>query len=148
MREPKRNHLNLSRNASLGIGNLDTELLCACNNLYSLSRRNGVGDLGGEGLVVHEEEVDIADVVDEEGLVAGWHHVAGLLVGSETNLNRAMSALSLNITTPIVFPNNQLLMASKRTDGITIWPLKRLRTRLSIPFGFLHDGSTRMKVSL
>jgi hypothetical protein len=44
---------------------------------------------------VHEEEVDIADVVDEEGLVAGWHHVAGLLVGSETNLSRAMSALSL-----------------------------------------------------
>jgi len=35
---------------------------------------------------VHEEEVNISDVVDEEGLVAGGHHVAGLLVGSVTNL--------------------------------------------------------------
>lgn len=95
MREPKRNHLNLSRNASLGIGNFDTELLRARNNLYSLPRRNGVGDLSGEGLVVHQEEVDVADVVDEEGLVAGGHHVAGLLVGAETNLSRAMSALFL-----------------------------------------------------
>ena len=35
---------------------------------------------------MHEEEVDVAGVVNEEGLVAGGHHVAGLLVGSETNL--------------------------------------------------------------
>jgi hypothetical protein len=35
---------------------------------------------------VHEEEVDVAGVVNEEGLVAGGHHVAGLLVGAETNL--------------------------------------------------------------
>ena len=89
--EPKRNRLNLSRNTGLGVGNLDAELLCACDNLDSLSRRNGVGDLSGEGLVVHEEEVNIADVVDEESLVAGWHHVAGLLVGSETNLRKQVS---------------------------------------------------------
>ena len=45
-------------------------------------------DLSGEGLVVHEEEVNIADVADEESLVAGWHHVASLLVGSETDLRK------------------------------------------------------------
>lgn len=33
------------------------------------------------------------------------------------------------------------------TEGITIWPLKRLRTRLSIPFGFLQLEGTRMKRS-
>lgn len=38
------------------------------------------GLLGGVGLVVHEKEVDVTDVVDEECLVSGWHHVAGLLV--------------------------------------------------------------------
>lgn len=38
-----------------------------------------------EGLVVHEEEFDIAGVVDEESLVAGGHHMSGLLVGSETD---------------------------------------------------------------
>ena len=42
--------------------------------------------LCGEGLVVHEEEVDVTGVVDEEGLVAGGHHVAGLLVGTVANL--------------------------------------------------------------
>ena len=35
---------------------------------------------------MHEEEVDVARVVNEEGLVAGGHHVASLLVGAETNL--------------------------------------------------------------
>lgn len=42
--------------------------------------------LGSVCAVVHEEEVDFADVVDEEGLVAGGHHVAGLLVGAITDL--------------------------------------------------------------
>lgn len=34
----KTTSLNLSRNSGLGVGNLDTELLRACNNLNSLSR--------------------------------------------------------------------------------------------------------------
>jgi len=36
--------------------------------------------LSGEGLVVHKEEVNFLDVVDEESLVAGGHHVACLSV--------------------------------------------------------------------
>jgi len=42
--------------------------------------------LCGIGLVVHEEKINVAGVVDEECLVAGGHHVAGLLVGAKTNL--------------------------------------------------------------
>lgn len=34
-----------------------------------------------------------------------------------------------------------------RTLGIAAWPLNRLRTRLSIPLGFLHDGSTPVQLS-
>jgi hypothetical protein len=37
-------------------------------------------------LVVHEENVDVADVVDEEDLVAGWGQVLGLLVAAESDL--------------------------------------------------------------
>lgn len=85
--------LNLSGDTGLGVGNLDTELLGASDNLDSLPRGNGVGDLGGEGLVVHQEEVDIANVVDEESLVSGWHHVAGLLVGTESDLERTCQLL-------------------------------------------------------
>lgn len=47
-----------------------------------------MSDLGGVGSVVHEEEVDVSGVVDDESLVARWHHVAGLLVGAETDLKR------------------------------------------------------------
>lgn len=35
---------------------------------------------------MHEEELELTDVVDKESLVAGRHHVAGLLVGSVTDL--------------------------------------------------------------
>jgi hypothetical protein len=42
--------------------------------------------LGSVCAVVHEEEVNFADVVDEESLVAGGHHVAGLLVRAITDL--------------------------------------------------------------
>jgi hypothetical protein len=35
---------------------------------------------------VHEEEVEVTGVVDKERLVAGGHHVAGLLVATVANL--------------------------------------------------------------
>ena len=44
------------------------------------------GLLGSESLVVHEEEVDVAGVVDEEGLVARGHEVAGFSVGAVADL--------------------------------------------------------------
>jgi hypothetical protein len=48
--------------------------------------------LCGEGGVVHEEEIYVAGVVDEEGLVAGGHEMACLLVGAITNLQVYPSA--------------------------------------------------------
>lgn len=33
------------------------------------------------------------------------------------------------------------------TDGIAAWPLNLLRTRLSIPLGFLQFGSTHLNLS-
>lgn len=38
---------------------------------------------------MHEEKVDIAGVVDEEGLVAGRHQVAGFPVRAKTDLRSA-----------------------------------------------------------
>lgn len=48
--------------------------------------QKGVVLLGGVGLVVHEQELQVTSVVDEEDLVAGGGHVAGLLVVAETDL--------------------------------------------------------------
>lgn len=37
---------------------------------------------------MHEEELDVTGVLDEEGLVAGGHHVLGLLVATISDLYR------------------------------------------------------------
>jgi hypothetical protein len=60
------------------------ELLVPCEKMVARYFQGVL--LGGVGLVVHEEEVEVAGVVDEESLVAGGHHVAGLLVGTVANL--------------------------------------------------------------
>ena len=57
------------------------------SRLWGKSRRFHGSLLGGVGLVVHEEEVEVTGVVDEESLVAGGHHVAGLLVAAVANLS-------------------------------------------------------------
>ena len=40
------------------------------------------------GSVVHEEELDILDVADKEGTVAGGDHESGLLVGAVADLQK------------------------------------------------------------
>ncbi len=42
----------------------------------------GGNALSSVGAVVHHQQLEVLDVVDEEGLVARGHHVAGLLVGT------------------------------------------------------------------
>ena len=49
-------------------------------------KRTSQNVLGGECPVVHQQKLDIVDVADKEGLVTGRGHMAGLLVGSKTNL--------------------------------------------------------------
>lgn len=51
--------------------------------------------LGGKGLVVHEEDIDVSSVVDEEGLVARGHHVASFFVRSIANLEESSVSFAL-----------------------------------------------------
>jgi hypothetical protein len=53
--------------------------------------------LGRVSLVVHEEELEVAGVVDEEGLVAGGHHVAGLLVVAVADLKATNGSAPLSL---------------------------------------------------
>ena len=49
------------------------------------------------GAVVHEEELNVVEVADDEGLVARGHHELGLLVGAEADLQRGKgSGLALS----------------------------------------------------
>lgn len=89
---------------------------------------------------MHQEELDILGVVDKESLVAGGHHVAGLLVGAVTDL-RYPSML-------VVLSSEYMgLYRGVRTEGMAIWPLKRRRTALSIPLGLRHEGATHLNRS-
>jgi hypothetical protein len=54
---------------------------------------------------VHEEELDVVDVADEEGLVAGGHHVAGLLVGTIADLEGGKSRQLLFLVSRIESPS-------------------------------------------
>ena len=101
------------------------EILCSLVGEGFVGGQRGV--LCGEGLVVHEEEVDVTGcgslvvvlwmsvgrvrtVVDDESLVAGRHEVTGLLVGSVTDLIAILSAMVLTLATPLwsLFDANSL----------------------------------------
>lgn len=49
--------------------------------------------LGSVGSVVHHQQLNVLGVADEEGLVAGGHHVTGLLVGTIANLRRSQQPI-------------------------------------------------------
>lgn len=90
-------------------------------------------------------------VVDDESLVAGGHQVAGLPVGSVTDLCRNVSPRptlqrlhdgTIGCGDADVSCAVCRVVKAVRTLGIAAWPLNRLRTRLSIPLGLRHEGST------
>lgn len=106
---------------------------------------------------MHKEEIDIGGVIDNKGFVARGHHVAGFLIRAESDLWREYTNQSLVfcqlpmhiiIFKTAVKNSGPLLLRIKRTPGITAWPLNRLRTRLSIPFGLRQFEATHMKRSL
>lgn len=98
--------------------------------------------LSGVGTVVHEEEVDVTGVLDEEGLVAGGHHVLGLLVATVSDLYRQNASVFAAGHYEIRHCGNGI-----STEGMGMLLLNRLRTRLSIPLGLRHDEGTHLKRS-
>lgn len=51
--------------------------------------------LSGVGAVVHEEELNVLGVVDEESLVTRGHQVAGLLVATITDLTLLLDMIPI-----------------------------------------------------
>ena len=50
----------------------------------------------------------------------------------------------LDHLTSAIHSQGRRVVGIERTFGIAAWPEKRRRTRLSIPFGLRHEGSTRI----
>lgn len=64
-----------------------TEQATLANNFhYSFAGIFWAVVLGSVGLIMHKKHVDIRGVLDKERLVAARHHVAGLLVGTVSDL--------------------------------------------------------------
>lgn len=78
--------------------------ICQQPDLVS-HRASWLDVLGSVGLVVHEEEVQVAGVVDEESLVARRHHVAGLDVATVADLDaeRSLAFRLFHLSCPPIF---------------------------------------------
>ena len=106
-----------------------------------------MGDiLSGICPVVHEKKLDILGVLNEEDLVAGGNEMSRLLVATETDLLNGIQ-VRLHSSSGKLAKCSICEIRKEHTPGITAWPLNRLRTRLSIPLGFRHDGSTHLNLS-
>lgn len=158
---------NLSRDSGLGVRNLNTEFLCASDNVNSLPWRNGVGDPVSISPTFLQPDLKITysaakvllcirrrstsrtlltrKALWPEGIM--WRvflfdpkPIYSVSISRYSHLGAELQGVSQNCfgsrpESPQIF---------QRTDGITIWPLNRLRTLLSIPFGFLHEASTHL----
>lgn len=81
--------------------------------------------------------------------MSAGHQMAGLLVGSVSDLFVEFRQPEFSCSLPLLRNScsrnaipPRIHQKRLRTLGIAACPLKRRRTRLSIPLGFLHDGST------
>lgn len=110
-----------------------------------------VCNFGSEAFVVHEEEVNFPHVANQELLEAVREKMTGLL--SDQNINACpahhirapylLVATITNLQTRDMGENGYaVIVALRRTLGMGVWPLKRRRTLLSIPFGFRHASFT------
>jgi hypothetical protein len=72
--------------------------------------------LGGVGAVVHEQQLDVLDVADKEGLVARGHHEAGLLVGAEADLQSFPSVSK----SPNSSPSHIVLISRNRKGKVNV----------------------------
>ena len=93
MNKSTRTYLSLGSDASVGVGDADVELLGTLDNGDAVAGRDVVGNLGSKGAVVHQQEVQLGNVGDEELLEARGHQVAGELVVTVTNLGHGNLAL-------------------------------------------------------
>ena len=69
-----------SLQSSLLVHDLDVQLLGSLNDGFSLARGDVVSDDSGDGGVVHQQELELIDVVDDERVEAGAQHGSGGLV--------------------------------------------------------------------
>lgn len=79
--------------ASSAVGQLDVQLLGALDNLNTVAGADAVGNLGRVAAGVHNEHLQISNVVDDDLSQAVGHNVLGGLAGTVTDLGHRELAL-------------------------------------------------------
>lgn len=83
----------LRAESSVGVGQTDRQLLGALDNVLALLGGHAVGDLSAVDAVLHEQHLQLLDVVDEELLEAGRQHMTGARVRTVTDVGHQVLAL-------------------------------------------------------
>jgi hypothetical protein len=84
--------LFLGSDLSSGVGEFDSDLLGALDDLCSDSGADVMCDFSAEGAVVHEEDVEVLGVVDEELLESVGEEVLGGVVRAVSDLGHLLVA--------------------------------------------------------
>merc|ERR1719369_1682578 len=83
----------LGSEPGVGIGHANVELLGAFDDQLALLRRDGVGDLGSVHAILHQQNLQIRNVVHQEFLKSVGADVFGLLVASVTDVGHFILTL-------------------------------------------------------
>lgn len=83
------------------VGHTDSELLRTFADKLAFLGADGVGNLGTVDAVLHHQDFQFTDVVDDELLEAVGEHVAGLGVGTVANVGHQVLALKATSDTVV-----------------------------------------------
>lgn len=83
----------LRADATVAIGNADSQLLRPFDDVATCLRGDSVGDLAAVDAVLHHQDLQLLDVVQQELLESRRQHVTGTAVRSVTNVGHQVLAL-------------------------------------------------------
>lgn len=75
------------------VGHTDSQLLSTFTHHLALLGGHGMSDFSGVDAVLHHKDLEFANIVHDELLEAGGQHVAGLSVGSITDVGHQVLSL-------------------------------------------------------
>merc|ERR1712055_134807 len=116
----------LAAEAGVRVGDFDGELAGALNDRLALPTAHAVRNLGGEGLVLHEQHLEFSHIVNKEALQAVRAHMLGLLVRSVADAGHKKLTLeaathpvvdSLRLTPALIYLDISVRLMSDKLLG-------------------------------
>jgi len=93
MKKDEAHFLLLRTQTCSSVCNLNTQYLCTIQDDSAVSARDVVGDFGSETFVVHQQELNLSHVANEEFLETAREEMACLFVAAVADLGHSRLAL-------------------------------------------------------